>query len=265
MMLTLKHITMTKTGLAPMQARSKIMCKETQKIAVITDVHGNLPALEVVLREIKRMGCDAIFHTGDAISIGPFPAECLELLLSTPNLKMTMGNHDQWFAFGLPTPQPSWMSDGEVLHQQWVHSRLDPALREVAAQFPYRLEETFCGLKTVFMHYKLIENTKEFAPALRNPASKDLDTLFCEYGCDILFYGHEHSSSDITGNARYINPGSLGCNTGATARAVILEIAGNQYDIRHIEVPYDDTLLFYELEKRRVPDRDFIRKIFYRR
>ena len=54
------------------------------KIAILTDVHGNLPALQVALRAIRREGADAIFHTGDAIGIGPFPAECLELLLSTP-------------------------------------------------------------------------------------------------------------------------------------------------------------------------------------
>ncbi len=55
------------------------------KIAVLTDVHGNLPALQAALRGIRREGCDAIFHTGDSIGIGPYPAECLELLLNTPN------------------------------------------------------------------------------------------------------------------------------------------------------------------------------------
>lgn len=64
------------------------------KIAILTDVHGNLPALQVALRAIRREGADAIFHTGDAIGIGPFPAECLELLLSTPGMNLICGNHD---------------------------------------------------------------------------------------------------------------------------------------------------------------------------
>ena len=50
------------------------------KIAVLTDVHGNLPALQATLRGIRREGCDAIFHTGDSIGIGPYPAECLDLI-----------------------------------------------------------------------------------------------------------------------------------------------------------------------------------------
>ena len=54
------------------------------KIAVLTDVHGNLPALQAALSVLRREDADAIFHTGDAIGIGPFPAECLELLLARP-------------------------------------------------------------------------------------------------------------------------------------------------------------------------------------
>ena len=66
------------------------------KIAILTDVHGNLPALQVALRAIRREGADAIFHTGDAIGIGPFPAECLELLLSTSGMNLICGNHDAY-------------------------------------------------------------------------------------------------------------------------------------------------------------------------
>jgi protein phosphatase len=55
------------------------------KIAVMTDVHANLPALAAALDAIRREGCEALFHTGDAIGIGPYPAECLDLLLNASN------------------------------------------------------------------------------------------------------------------------------------------------------------------------------------
>jgi predicted phosphodiesterase len=82
------------------------------RIAVFGDAHSNLPALQAALVAIAREGCDALYHLGDAIAIGPYPAECLDLLLSTPKVRLIMGNHDAWFAHGLPRPQPSWMSDG---------------------------------------------------------------------------------------------------------------------------------------------------------
>ena len=55
------------------------------KLAVFTDLHANLPALRAALADIAREGCDALVHTGDAIAIGPQPAECLDLLLGMPH------------------------------------------------------------------------------------------------------------------------------------------------------------------------------------
>jgi predicted phosphodiesterase len=77
------------------------------KIAVMTDVHANLPALQAALSAIKREGYDLLVHTGDAIAIGPYPAEAVDLLLSIPDSILVMGNHDAWFADGLFDPRPS--------------------------------------------------------------------------------------------------------------------------------------------------------------
>ena len=100
------------------------------KIVVIADVHANLPALKAVLNTICEEGYDAVFHVGDAIGIGPYPAETLDLLLNTSNAHLIMGNHDDWFINGLPEPQPEWMSDGEVEHQHWTHAQVDPQLKQ---------------------------------------------------------------------------------------------------------------------------------------
>ena len=63
------------------------------RIAVLTDVHGNWPALRAALEAINRIGVDGVYHTGDAIGIGPFPRECLEALLERPDARCLMGNH----------------------------------------------------------------------------------------------------------------------------------------------------------------------------
>ncbi len=61
------------------------------RIAVITDAHANLQALRAALAEIRRIGVDAVYHTGDAIGIGPQPAETLDLLLAQPDAVLLMG------------------------------------------------------------------------------------------------------------------------------------------------------------------------------
>ena len=71
------------------------------KIVVFTDTHANLPALKALAVEIRREGYDAAFHTGDAVGIGPWPAETIDLLGEIPRLSLLTGNHDAWLCCGL--------------------------------------------------------------------------------------------------------------------------------------------------------------------
>ena len=233
------------------------------KIAVLTDVHGNLPALQAALRAIGREGGDAIFHTGDAIGIGPYPAECLELLLDTPRMHLIMENHDAWFACGLPDPQPSWMSDGEVKHQQWIHSCIDSSLRTVVGEWPYLIQDLFEDIRVSFLHYGLNESRRNFVPIIRDSEAADLDEMFSSLDSDLVFYGHHHPYSDTVSKARYVNPGSLGCHTAPVARFAVLECREKRYELEVRGISYDDSALFREFEKRKVPDREFIIRAFF--
>lgn len=232
------------------------------RLVVFTDVHANLPALDAALSSIRQHGYDLLVHTGDAIAIGPFPAECMDRLLSLPNAHLLMGNHDFWFAHGLPEPQSPWMSDGEVLHQNWTHARLNPELKSVVAQWEYVLTETFDGVTISFMHYPLTSQYK-FMPIIQQATTEELDRAFAEYSGELMFYGHHHPSSDIQGQARYINPGSLGCAKTAIARYCMVDIEKGYYTIEHKSIPYYDSALNEAFEEREVPERSFIYKAFF--
>ena len=233
------------------------------RIVVITDVHANLPALEAVLESIQAEGYDAIFHTGDAIAIGPYPAECLELLLNMPNSRFVMGNHDACFVNGVPTPQPAWMSDGEVQHQHWTHERLDPQMRSMLAEWPYVSEHDFEGVKTAFVHYGLDPSEQGFQPVIRDATAADLDRMFAVHDAELIFYGHDHRKSDVEGRVRYVNTGSLGCYSQAIARYCVVEFHRGQYRVEHRGVPYNDAELLRAFERRSVPDRKFIYRTFF--
>ena len=233
------------------------------KIAVLTDAHGNLPALQAALKAIRREGADAICHTGDAIGIGPFPAECMEVLLSTPGMNLICGNHDSWFSNGLPEPKPPWMSDGELKHQEWVHSCLDPSLRDTVRQWPYLIQDVYEGVRISFLHYGLTESQVDFTSVIQNPRPADLDKVFADIKSDLVFYGHDHSPSDLVGKARYVNPGSLGCHSEAIARFAIVACESGSYELEMRHVRYDDSALFQEFERRDVPHRQFIYKAFF--
>ncbi len=233
------------------------------KIVVIADVHANLPALEAALRDIRGRGYDVLYHLGEVIGIGPYPSECLDLLLNIPNASFIMGNHDKWFIEGLPQPRPAWMSDGEVEHQRWTHASIDPQLKNVVAQWPYVIQDRLEGVNTTFLHYGLNASGKGFSSIVDEPTSSDLDRIFEEYDSRLIFYGHIHRVIDIQGRKRYFNPGSLGCYEQASARYVAVDFQEGQFALERRSVTYDIMPLHKAFEQRRVPERDFIYRTFF--
>lgn len=237
----------------------------THRVAVITDIHANVPALEAALAAIDALGCDAIVHTGDAIGIGPFPAETLDRLLGLANARFVLGNHDAWFAHDLPAHPPAWMDAGELEHHRWVHAQLDPALRQVVAAWPDAICEKLAGTHVLFTHYARPDSRGGFAPIARDPSAADLDALFAGAGADLVFYGHHHPRSDLTGRARYLNPGALGCHDVAVARFAVLTVEPDgRHGVRFHEAPYDPVPVLRALEERQVPERLLIRQAFLR-
>ena len=236
-----------------------------RRIAVLADTHANLPALQAACRALSAAGRDEVYHLGDAIGIGPFPAETLALFSSMANVHMVMGNHDRWFADGLPHPRPEWMSEGEVAHHRWVHAQAIPAYEPGVAQWPWEVHTRVNGLRVQLTHYALNRTHCGLQPIVKSPTSKDLDELF-DTADDVVFYGHDHAASDLVGRARYVNPGSLGCFTEALARFVIIDVRlDGTYRIHAQRIPYDDSGLFRELASRDIPERAFISTAFFAR
>jgi diadenosine tetraphosphatase ApaH/serine/threonine PP2A family protein phosphatase len=63
------------------------------RVALLSDVHGNLPAFEAVLADVRSTGVDAIWNLGDLVGYGAQPDECVELARETCDLCL-IGNHD---------------------------------------------------------------------------------------------------------------------------------------------------------------------------
>lgn len=233
------------------------------KIAVITDTHANLPALEAALAAINALGCEAIYHTGDAVGAGPFPAEVLDRLLHTPTMHLVMGNHDELCAFGIPDPRPDWMDDQLAANTAWTRAQVGPEVRDVMAAWPYEIVATISGRQFAFLHYPLDADGGGFAPIIPDPSGEDLDALFAGQQAEVIFYGHHHPVADHTGRAHYVNPGSLGCGPDASARFAILDLEGDGVPvIQHHAVPYDRSWLHEALVHRQVPAHEFVRRAF---
>lgn len=235
------------------------------RIGIFTDLHANLPALKRILAFFANADCDMIYHVGDMIGIGPYPRECLDLANKVSNLIPIMGNHDYWYASGLPSPQPAWMSDEEVAHQRWTHLQLQGTHREWVQQWPFSTALEKFGLRIEFRHYALNEDKSWFRDFIKNPTAKDFDDHFDDVDADLVFHGHDHQCRELVGRKRYINPGSAGCYDRPEARVAILDIEKENYRLELHSLTYDDDGLMEAFDNRLVPARDFIRKAFITR
>ena len=65
-------------------------------VGVLTDIHGDLQALDAALPRLREMGCDPILCAGDLIDMEPLGEECVQRLKSEKNLICILGNHERW-------------------------------------------------------------------------------------------------------------------------------------------------------------------------
>ncbi len=239
---------------------------KTIKIAVIADAHANLPALEAVLDDILREDCEKIYHLGDAIAIGAYSSEVLELMLQY-DVKLIMGNHEAYF-LAQPEVKQENMSDGEFAHQKWVAGTMGRLHRRAIKNCVFRHDEIINGYSLAFMHYALnsdLSSEKKFTPFIKDLNHNNIDDVFGEDEADIIFFGHLHKVVDISGisGKRYINPGALGCQKDDNADYCIVSISNGTYEVIHRKVKYDKSRAIAELDNREVPEREFIKKTFY--
>ena len=114
------------------------------KIAVISDIHGNLEALNAVLAKIDALDVRSIYCLGDIVGYGPNPNECVELIRSR-NIPSVVGNHDKAVTGELSIDFFSQMAKAGVL---WTQSVISSENVQFLKQLPYMKQEQ----NIVFVH-----------------------------------------------------------------------------------------------------------------
>ena len=210
------------------------------RIALIGDVHANLPALETVLERVCHVGVDAIWNTGDWVGYHAYPEQVVRRL-RTENAISVVGNYDQK-VLKFPRKRERWkanMRREKFLAFQWAFNNLSEESRSYLGQLPTEVRKEVEGTRLLMTHG---------SPAAINEPI-DLDTpdlrlrvLGQEATADLIMLGHTHTPMDRqVGGVRFVNPGSVGRADDGDPRAAyaILEISKAGLDVRHFRVPYD--------------------------
>jgi len=227
---------------------------------VISDTHANILALEAAIKDINLAGVDLIIHLGDVIGFGPRPAECLDMILTTPSIIHILGNHDMWCLKG---NAGEGKPPGTIAHLEWTWAQVNPAHRTAMATWPFRLEKDFSGIRTAFQHYALDFSGRDFQEIERPPTPDLLDFKFAPSGISAVFFGHDHAASDTTGRCRYIDPGSLGTGPDPVARWILASLKNGIMEVERKSAPYDHEPLWRDFNDLKVPGRSEIIDRFY--
>ena len=177
-------------------------------VAALYDIHGNLPALEAVLEEVRSLDVDLIVVGGDIVW-GPMPGETLELLrgLDMPT-SFIRGNADREVVAGLPADAQEWVAELTA----WVADRLEPAQRDFLATLHHRLEVGLPLGATLFCHGSPRRDDENITPSTPDerlfPMLEDVDET-------VVVCGHTHMQFDRATDAhprvgRVVNAGSVG-------------------------------------------------------
>jgi predicted phosphodiesterase len=233
------------------------------RIAAISDVHGNIEALEAVLEDITHHGVDVIVNLGDVLSGPLFPVESAERLIPL-GLPTIRGNHERQLV--TLTFEDMGLSD------RYTASRLGPKHHKWIAALP---ESLWLLGDALLVHGTPKSDLEYFLESVDEnglrPAS--IEEVRCRAGsvsANLILCGHTHLQRSVKLNdgRLVVNPGSVGLpayedeqpfphkvQSGSPhARYVILEKRNNQWSTEMIAVTYDWEKTAAIAEKRGRPD-----------
>src|ERR1700688_2118422 len=205
------------------------------RVAAVYDIHGNLPALEAVLEEIRRAGADHVVVGGDVLP-GPMPRETLACLLDVDDVPVhfIQGNGDRAVLEEMAGAETSSVPEPFREVVRWVARQLQPEHERLLASWPKTLQLEVPGLgEVLFCHATPRNDTEIFTrltPEVRLlPVFEGLDV-------PVVVCGHTHMQFDRrVGRVRVLNAGSVGMPYGEPGAYWLL--LGPDVQLRH--TPYD--------------------------
>lgn len=173
------------------------------RYAIISDIHGNLEALQAALEHIETLDVEGIVCLGDVVGYGPDPNECIELI-RTHCMETVKGNHDAAAIDLMETMSMNKLAREAAI---WTHERLDPASKEFLMQLP---------LKTTIENATLVHASPHEPEQWHYIMSNlDAEIAFRHFDTAVCFIGHSHRPGIFSKNStevkkRIINVGSIG-------------------------------------------------------
>jgi len=197
------------------------------KVALISDVHSNLVALDAVLADIDAIGVEQIVSAGDIVGYYPYPNETIERFRSR-NIRSILGNHDRAVIRINPVGMNKMAAEAVLWTSKHVSADGVDYLRDLKARMQVRMGPHLAGI----YHGSPRDDDEYLYEVDAGPELLEM----CE--CDLLVVGHTHIPFIKTlGSGTIVNSGSVGQPRDGDRRASYVLYDGDSevFQIRRVE------------------------------
>ena len=215
------------------------------RVAIISDIHANLQALEAVLNDIKEQECEHIFCLGDLALAGPQPKETLDFIMAQENWTIIQGNTDRMIANYGPEVVDFLNAQYPVMANaiESDNQTLDDTYRAYLANLPPQLSIEIEECKILLVHGSPRSNMEDILPQMPLEAKEEMI-----YGTEekLILCGHTHipCGYQTNTNQTVVNVGSVGRPMTEDPKAcyAIADFQDGSFEIKHSFVKYDNKL-----------------------
>ena len=202
------------------------------RVAVITDIHANLPALEAVLELIDGEEVDQVYCGGDLVGYGPHPNEVCALI-EERGIPTVYGNYDYAIARDLEDCGCAYVNhhDREIgqLSVDWTLAHTNQRSKDFMRELPFDLRFELESKRVRLVHgspRKVNEYLFEDKPA------RTFERIAAQADCDVLVFGHTHKPwVHEYGGVLFVNCGSVGKPKDGDPRAAFALLTVNDGNV----------------------------------
>jgi predicted phosphodiesterase len=238
------------------------------KYAIISDVHGNMSALDAVLNDAKSADVNKFIFVGDYYMCFPFPNEVINKIKNLPNSYVVRGNEEDRIERLSGQNQATW-TDGQFNALYWYYRNINEENRNYLIDLPSKLQicDTNMTINVTHSSAEFIGNIemREFSPSKisknfidRLPTKEELQNIIFstlngnkifhnkldELTDGIYIFGHSHIQWHSTFEKKIlVNPGSCGfpLDFAHGAPYTLLEISDNNVSIEERRIKYNES------------------------
>lgn len=200
-------------------------------IAIISDIHGNFPALQAVMAEVEKSGCERIISLGDVAGYFCKINECI-VLLRQKNVINIMGNHDDYLVNNKLCPRSK--SANDCLNYQRQHISLENL--DWLKNSVQRIDSNV----TSFVHGGWKDTLDEYLMDVKEDYFKNEKAKY-------FFSGHTHIQSvKSLGKICHCNPGSVGQPRDNNPKAAFALFDGEKIYLKRVDYDIDEIAIAME-------------------